>query len=150
MTMMATIQAAERSHLGEIIELLAELHGETPVLPPGEDLGAIFDAITRDPNRTLLVALEDSTVVGTLDVAIIANIGRGGRPWGVLENFVVAAGARERGVGSTLLAIAVDICRQASCYKVQLVSHRRHLNAVGFYKRSGFDAPVRGFRRYLG
>jgi GNAT superfamily N-acetyltransferase len=143
------VRAAERSELPEILELLSHLHEEPPPVGPPHSLLAVFEAILADPNRTLLIALQDETVVGTLDVTVIASVGRGGRPWGTLENFIVAAPKRGRGIGSALLGTAVEICRGANCYEIQLVSHSRHVGAARFYERSGFDAPVRGLRRYL-
>ncbi len=41
--------------------------------------------------------------------------------------------------------------RAAGCYKVQLLSHKRHSEdgAHAFYRAMGFEAEAEGFRRYL-
>jgi len=93
--------------------LLGQLHKRSP--PLDDTVRAAFDAVLRAPARLILVAQRDDRLVGTLDLFAIDNLTRGGRPWAGVENVVVDAGHRGRGVGGAMLSAAVSIARAARC-----------------------------------
>jgi GNAT superfamily N-acetyltransferase len=141
------IRRAGPGELGAVVALYEQLHDHSP--PRDERHEAAFAEILVSPGRAILVAQLGDALVGTLDLFIVTNLTRGAMPWAGIENFVVDSAHRGRGIGDAMLEAAVSIAREAGCYKVQLISHEVHAPAHVFYAQRGFDAPVRGFRRYL-
>ena len=74
----------------------------------------------RTPGRTVLLALIDGDVVGALDVPVVADAARAGRPSMLVEDVVVDAAHRGHGVGRAVLEAAVRQARSEDCYEVQL------------------------------
>jgi GNAT superfamily N-acetyltransferase len=95
------------------------------------------------------VARLDGRPVGTVDLLVVENLTHGGQPWAIVENVVVDAAARRLGVGRALMAEAERLSREASCYKLQLLSHQRRTWAHEFYRRLGYEETARGFRLHL-
>lgn len=144
------VRRAESDDLPGLLALLSQLH-EEEMSPPlaDEDLTSTFAEILMSQTRAVLIASCGDGIVGTLDLFVMANLTRGGRPWAGIENFVVDEAHRRQGIGAALITVAADIARAAGCYKLQLVSHHKRDAAHELYTRSGFTAPVRGYRRYL-
>jgi GNAT superfamily N-acetyltransferase len=143
------IRRADGGDLSAIAALLTQMHEEDEPINP-KSLAAVFDDILLEPNRAILV-LEDvqNGILGTLDLFILDNMTRAGRPWAGIENLVVDERWRGRGLGRQLLEVAFDLARTAGCYKVQLISHARRDAAHALYQSVGMDAPVNGYRIYL-
>jgi GNAT superfamily N-acetyltransferase len=110
---------------------------------------AAFGRILADRRRMMLVATRHGRLVGTLDVVLVDNVTHGGAPWVGVENVVADPDERRSGVGRALMDGAFALARGAGCYKVQLLSGAHRAETHRFYEAMGFDAPVRGFRRYL-
>ncbi|MEU8423186.1 GNAT family N-acetyltransferase [Micromonospora sp. NPDC048835] len=91
--------------------------------------------------RRLLLAVAGETVVGTLDTLVAPNLTHGARPYMVVENVVVAAGWRRRGVARALMLAALDDAAAAGCYKVQLVSNATRTDAIASTRPSGSRSP---------
>jgi GNAT superfamily N-acetyltransferase len=142
------IRGATSDDLPAVLGLLSQMH-DKPAGGQAHGLEATFRQILASPSRTLLLAVQGDLAVGTLDLFVMANLTRGGRPWAGIENLVVDAGHRRQGIGSALIDVAIDLARQLDCYKLQLVSHERRAAAHDLYRRAEFDAPVHGYRRYL-
>jgi GNAT superfamily N-acetyltransferase len=141
------VRAAERDDLPALLRLYRELHAEDPVV--GEARAeAVWEQMGAQPGRTVLVADDGGEVVGTIDTFVAANLTRGARPILFVENVVVAAAHRRRGVGRLLLDAAKEIARAEGCYKIQLLS-AADPPAPAFYESNGFRAIARGFRLYL-
>ncbi len=88
---------------------------------------------------------------GTAAMLLMPHLTYDCRPSAILEAVVVAYPHRRRGVASLLLQRALEDARAASCYKVQLLSHKRHADdgAHELYRSLGFSAEAEGFRLYL-
>jgi GNAT superfamily N-acetyltransferase len=142
------VRCAESEDFEQVLALLSQMHLNDRVRS-SDALAATFAAMVDSPSRALLVATEAGAVVGTLDLFAIENLTHGGRPWAGVENVVVDAGHRRRGIGGALMEAAIALATAAGCYKLQLVSHDRRDAAHGLYVAAGLDAPVRGYRRYL-
>jgi GNAT superfamily N-acetyltransferase len=143
------VRRATERDLPGILLLLSQMHDDEPPLQRTDELNEIFAEILRCFERAILVAVRDDAVLGTLDLFVVANLTRGGRPWAGVENVVVDEAHRGQGIGRLLLDVAVDAARSSGCYKLQLVSHTKRDAAHALYRSAGFDAPVSGYRRYL-
>jgi len=141
------IRSARHEDFPAVFSVLSQMHKEASLDEDSSETA--FCEILESPSRVILVAVESGTVVATLDLFIMANMTRGGRPWAGIENLVVDAEHRRAGIGKALMEVAVDLAREQGCYKLQLVSHQRRNVAHDLYRQIGFDAPVHGYRRYL-
>ncbi len=67
------------------------------------------------------------------------NLAHLGAPSGVVEDVVVRAAERGRGVGKTMLQHAMAECRREGCYKLAVSANRKRTAAHGFYESLGFE-----------
>lgn len=109
------------------------------------------EALRSDPASLLLVAEVGGEVRGTVFLTLCADVMFGERPYGLLENFVVAPSARGQGVGTQLLSHAEALCRERGCTKVMLLSGVGREGAHRLFERLGYSGQLsRGFKKYLG
>jgi predicted N-acetyltransferase YhbS len=142
------VRKANVADIPRIFELYEELTEEVQDISP-EMVNQVFTEIDSSPRQELLVAQDNDLVVGTLFVQITPNLSHGARPWAVLENLVVDSRYRRKGTGRLLIEYAFTRCREAGCYKVQLLSHKNRLGAHQFYRSLGFEEAALGFRFYF-
>lgn len=128
-----------------LYDQLAEGFGHHPAAPASAE--AILAEISAQPDRTLLVAVCDGEVAGTVDLALVRpSLTHGGQPWAAVENVVVDRRARRRGAGRALMEEAIRRAREAGCHRVQLLSNNRRTEAHAFYRALGFESSAQGFR----
>ena len=111
---------------------------EDPALPLDPGYLAAFAAIDADPNQRLIVAEQDDAIVGTLQLAFLPGLSYKGAWRGQIEAVRIAAAVRGRGLGTTLIAWAIDCCRDRGCRIVQLSSNAERTRAHAFYRQLGF------------
>jgi GNAT superfamily N-acetyltransferase len=143
-----TTRAATESDLPALLALYAELHPDDPPLTEDAALRT-WHAIDGQAGRTILVAELADAVVGTVDCSVLPNLTRGAAPFLLIENVVVDAAHRRRGVGARLMGAAVALARSAGCYKAQLLSATSRADAHAFYESGGFRPTAAGYRLYL-
>jgi GNAT superfamily N-acetyltransferase len=137
--------------LDSLLGLYEQLTGplDEPVPEPPPEPREVIAKIIADPARSLLVAELDGPLVGTVDVLIAPNLTHHAQPWALVENVVVADDARRRGAGRALMLRAIEIAREAGCYKVNLISGNERTGAHEFYRSLGFEEVGQGFKTYL-
>jgi GNAT superfamily N-acetyltransferase len=148
LTRMNVVRRAIPRDIPRILELYEELMEEKQNVS-GDTLRKVFDEATALPGQFFLVAEKDGFVAGTLFVQIIPNLSHDARPWGAMENMVVDRRYHRQGIGRLLMEYALDRCREAGCFKVQLLSHKKRLVAHRFYRDLGFEESALGFRLYF-
>jgi ribosomal protein S18 acetylase RimI-like enzyme len=143
-----TIRRARRDDVPAIVALLADdplgAHREHP-----DDLAtylAAFDAIASDPHQILVVAEQDSAVVGTLQLSLLPGLSHQGSLRGQIEAVRVAARLRGDGLGARLIQWAIDEARDRGARLVQLTSDLSRTDAHRFYERLGFRHTHAGFK----
>ena len=102
------------------------------VSSPSDEL--IKQVIDSDASR-LLVASEAGFVLGMLTI-VIFPISSGTRAW--IEDVVVDAPCRGKGVGEALIREALALARREDARTVNLASRPSRLAAIRLYKRIGF------------
>ncbi len=142
------IRPATEADLPAILALYGELNPTDPPLAAGHAL-AVWRRIEGSPGRTILLAEVDGAAAGTVDCAIHQNLTRGGRPFMVIENVVVAQSHRRQGVGSRIFEAVIELAIREDCYKVQLISRSDRVAAHAFYESCGLKAVAEGYRRYF-
>jgi len=145
-----TIREASAADLENLVGLVGQLR-EPPKVERGEreDYARALAEIVNDPGSTLLLAEADGRAVGALALYICPNLSHGGDPFAVIENVIVDAGTRRRGVGAALMREAIARARAVGCFKILLTSNNERTEAHRFYRRLGFCETHRAFHLYL-
>lgn len=150
---MASIRDATEEDLPRIVELLAQLSLEGPredVGPPlPETYRKAFRDVLADAKQRQLVLEDGGRIVGLTTLIIVPNLSHQGRPWAQVENVVVDEERRSSGLGEHLMRHAIDLAREAGCYKLVLTSSKQRADAHRFYDRLGFRATHEGYRHDL-
>lgn len=149
-----TVRDATRADVPRIVALyltdeLGRKHGEGSLSGVEPGYYAAFDAITADARNRLLAAVGDGVVAGSFQLTYIPDMNAGGREVVLIENVIVDAAYRNRGVGSSMMRWAIDDARARGCYRVSLMSRNVRTDAHRFYARLGFEAGSTGFKLYL-
>jgi GNAT superfamily N-acetyltransferase len=111
----------------------------------------MWSRIARTPDVTVYLAESGGQPVGTACLSILPTITYDCRPTAFIEAVVVRYDHRRRGVAGLMIGCALDAARRESCFKVQLLTHKRHATdgAHDLYRSLGFEAEAEGFRLYL-
>lgn len=141
----AIIRAAVEHDLPEVLSLYRQLHPHDPPLET-TDAERVWSHLLASGFTTVIVAQTAELLVASCTLAIVPNLSRGGRPYGVIENVVTHDGYRRHGLGRRVLARALEIGWQADCYKVLLATGSKRESTLRFYEGAGFE---RGGKTYF-
>ena len=146
-----SVRPAEPGDLRSVVGVLARRPdaAHAPVSPRHQ---AMWDRMLATPDLTVYVAESDAgEIVGTTSLLVLPNLTYDCRSTAFFEPMVVAEAHRRRGVGRLLVDRVLDDARAAGCWKVQVISHKRHAEdgAYAFYESLGFQGEATGFRLYL-
>lgn len=115
-----------------------------------DELNHLWKEIYNDPNLFYIVIDNGEKLISTCTLAIIKNLTRNARPYGLIENVVTHPEYRNQGNGTRVLQKAVEICRENNCYKVMLLTGSKEEITLNFYEKAGFDRGAKtGFYRRL-
>lgn len=90
----------------------------------------------------------DGKIVWTLSLSICLNAGK--NPYAMLENFCVLDSYRWIWVGSALIQEAENTARMFDCYKIVLLSNKKHTDFHQVYTKFGFENETTfWFKKYL-
>jgi GNAT superfamily N-acetyltransferase len=149
----ASPYAVRKASAGDLLAVV-RLYQRAPDLPADRLSGAqraMWDRMLATSDLTVYVAETGQQAVGTASLLVMPHITYDCHPTAFVEAMVVAAAHRRHGVGRMLLERLLEDARAASCRKVQLLTHKRHVadGAHDFYRSLGFVAEAEGFRLYL-
>jgi ribosomal protein S18 acetylase RimI-like enzyme len=93
-------------------------------------------ALLGDPATTLIVAIDDETIVAAATVVVYTT-----PAWvkARIEDVVVDEAARGRGIGEALINECLNVARKRGASVVELQSARRREAANRLYPRMGFE-----------
>jgi len=143
--MEALVRVATESDLPGVLDLYRHLHSDDPRLDAAH-AERVWSTLLTSSLMTVVVAHAAETLVSSCTLAIVPNLSRGGRSYGAIENVVTHANYRQRGLGQRVLAFALDLARQADCYKVHLATGSKRESTLRFYQNAGFH---RGGKTYF-
>ena len=132
------IREAEQIDLQAILNLYAQPDMDDGEIISIERAKEIFDNLKRYPYYKVFVAVTEKKIVGTFELLVMDNLAHQGSPSAIIEDMVVSAEYRRRGIGSKMIEFAVERCREIGCYKVALSSNLKRENAHKFYESLGF------------
>ena len=147
--MNAHIDSAGADDLDAMADLLAELFAlESDFTPRREKQLAGLRLILDDPSIGQLFVLRvDGRVAGMANALLTVSTAEGRRVV-LLEDVIVGAAYRGRGLGRALVEHVVAWARAAGLPRVTLLADRDNAAALAFYRRLGFDcSAMRVLRR---
>jgi GNAT superfamily N-acetyltransferase len=139
-----------KNELPKLLDLYQHLHeeGDAP-LPPQGQLEALWGEIAANPMLYYFVGEVYGQLVCSCTLAIIPNLTRGARPYGLIENVVTHRDYRRRGFATQILRHALHVAWDQNCYKVMLLTGRKDEATLKFYEKAGFKCDVKtGFVAY--
>ncbi len=147
----ATIERLDATTFKVALPLLATQLGEHGIeLLPSDLEGAVRGLVSVEGRGAVLVARDAERVVGVAVVSYLWTLEHGGcAAW--LDELYVLPAERGRGLGSALLAAAVETATAAGAIALDLEVEASHLRAAGLYLRNNFKRlPRERFSRPLG
>lgn len=130
---MRIYEATEPSDL--LAEAFARLLPQLSERMTAPDREAVARIVASPATRQLVAAAEDGRIVGLLSVALY-DVPSGRKAW--IEDVVVDAATRGRGIGEALVREALALARREGVARVMLTSNATRRAAHRLYERMGF------------
>jgi GNAT superfamily N-acetyltransferase len=140
------IRPAAKPDLPQVLLLYAQPGLDDGTVLPVEEAQRIFDRFARYPDYALYVTELDGRIVGTFALLVMDNLAHMGAPSAIVEDVVVDAAHRGKGIGRAMMAHAIEVCRSKGCYKMALSSNLKREKAHAFYDSLGFERHGYSFR----
>ena len=130
---------ARLEDLPQLVELLGILFArEHELTPDAEKQARALRLILGDPSiGHIYVARDGARVLGMVNIQRTVSTAEGG-PAAHLEDFVVRAELRGKGIGSRLMRYAIEQSRQEGLLRLILLTDGDNVNAQRLYERAGF------------
>ncbi|WP_254664084.1 GNAT family N-acetyltransferase [Paenibacillus sp. HGF5] len=132
-----SVRYIHRNELDQLLLLYKYLNADDPELNIYE-IQDHWREIMNDKLMKIIVVEHEGKLVSSCVLAIISNLTRGARPYGLIENVVTHSDYRKNGYGKLVLQKAVEIARENDCYKVMLMTSSRMEGTQSFYESCGF------------
>ncbi|MEY8876047.1 MAG: GNAT family N-acetyltransferase [Leptothrix sp. (in: b-proteobacteria)] len=141
------VRLATPADIPALCELLAVLFSQEAEFVPDRAAQArgLAHVVAQPAVGEVLVACEAAATTDRADGALLGMVGllytvstALGARVALLEDMVVAPSARGAGVGTALLARAVEQARAQGCARITLLTDGGNLHAQRFYVRQGF------------
>jgi N-acetylglutamate synthase-like GNAT family acetyltransferase len=136
----AKIRNAQSDDLDALVELLDELISVEADFAVDADrqrkgLSLLLDGCRK--HRCVKVAEADGQVVGMCTAQTLISTAEGG-PVALVEDMVVSAGYRRKGIGRQLIYSIEAWARQHGMTRLQLLADRTNFSALDFYDKIGW------------
>lgn len=145
-----TVRLIRYDELNKLLDLYKVLNPDDPDVGASESLTPLWNEIFASPHLYYLVFEKDGEIVSSCTLAIIQNLTRNLRPYGLIENVVTHFDFRKRGYGTRVLHQAIEIAKENNCYKLMLLTGSKKDETLSFYEKAGFVRGIKtGFSIYL-
>ena len=123
---------------------------EDPDVYENEELEGIWKSIYNDKNLYYIVVKIDGKIVSSCNIAIIKNLTRNLRSYGLIENVITDSNYRKKGHATKALNMAIEIAKDNDCYKIMLLTGSKEKETLKFYEQIGFIRGIKiGFIKNL-
>jgi GNAT superfamily N-acetyltransferase len=129
------IRRARESDARAVTALLAQL--DYPF--EAEAVAPALAQVVADPAHAAFAAEEDGDVVGFVNANFRPQLHHLA-PVGTIDELVVDASSRDRGIGERLVEAVLEEARRRGADVVEVMTHERRERARAFYRRCGFEA----------
>jgi GNAT superfamily N-acetyltransferase len=134
------IRPLAQNDLPALLHLYRDLHSSDEPLPSGDAIERVWTEVLATGRYVYFGGFVEASLVSSCTIAVIPNLTRGCRPYGLIENVVTTAAHRRRGHGTAVLNAALAYAWDVGCYKVMLMTGRKDEETLRFYSSAGFDA----------
>jgi GNAT superfamily N-acetyltransferase len=136
---MPTIAKATLEDIPQLCGLLTLLFTQEADFKPdtGKQSAGLREIIEHPEVGAILVLRDGSTLVGMVNVLYTISTACGGRV-AIVEDMIVRPEKRSGGLGSSLLASAIELAQTEGCLRITLLTDRTNGSAIRFYQRHGF------------
>src|SRR5699024_2393222 len=97
----------------------------------------------------ILLAIEDETVIGCMQLTIIPGLAKLGMKRAQIEGVRVDKNYRGKKIGEALFREAIAISKSEGCGLVQLTTDKERIDAHRFYEKLGFTSSHEGMKLNL-
>jgi GNAT superfamily N-acetyltransferase len=129
--------------------LLAQLAEPGTVGPDVAQAATLLARIQSSPDHRIYLAECAGEPAGAYALLIMTSLAHPGRPAAIVEDVVVDAAQRGRGIGRQMMADAIARARARHCYKLALSSNAQRSDAHRFYETLGFERHGLSFAVFL-
>jgi len=133
------LRYAELDDLSQILELYKNLNPDDIPIDSSQAQQIWKDSVNRNIIK-YIVAVDSTKIIATCNIAIILNLTRSGRPYGIIENVITDNSYRRQGIGKSIIGKAIEYAKENNCYKVVLLSSSKRKEAHQFYESIGFNS----------
>ena len=140
---------ADHNDLGAILRLYQEAQIDDSESLALSDAQTLFSRMKSYPNYHLYVAEEAQQIIGSFALLIMDNLGHRGTPSAIVEDVAVHPGYQRQGIGKDMMQFAIQLSRDAGCYKIVLSSNLKREKAHAFYEALGFEKHGYSYRLNL-
>jgi GNAT superfamily N-acetyltransferase len=148
-----SFRLAVREDLADIVRMLADdglgSQRERSEEPLPDSYYSAFEQIENDTNHELIVAESNGRLIGTLHLMFLPSISYQGGLRAQVESVRVDREYQNKGIGSKMMAWAIERARVRGAHLVQLTTHKSREDAHRFYERLGFKGSHLGMKLSL-
>ena len=101
-----------------------------------------------DPQKTILVAKQDSKIVGLVSIIFLKRLNRVKLEMYIPE-LIVTKEFRYSGIGKKLIQYCIDLAKKKDCYRIRLESGNQRKESHKFYKCLGFEQSALSFTKHV-
>ena len=134
-------EVAKREDIPGILELYNQ-YFENNISPYDishmEEENKAWDNIENN-NIKYFLAKDDQKIIGSCFICIIPCLIFKGKSIGFIEHVIVDENYRRKGVGTTLMEMAIKYSKENNCYKIILQSGKKRTEGHKLYEKMGFD-----------
>src|SRR5262245_9848190 len=143
-------RVATESDLPAIVRMLADdflgSQRERHEDPLPESYTKAFREIDDDQNNELIVAENNSEIVGTLQLTYTPSMSFQGGKRGTVESVRVDEKLRGQGIGRKMMQWAIERGKEKGCVSMQLTTNNDRTDAHRFYESLGFSKTHIGMK----
>lgn len=147
------IRKAKIEDLNEIVRLLSDdilgSKRENYNIPLPTEYLVAFKRIDEDENQLLIVAEEESKIIGNLQLSFIQYLTYKGGIRAQIEGVRVSNKYRGKGVGRKMIEYAISEAKERKAHLIQLTTDKKRPKALEFYKSIGFIDSHEGMKLHL-
>jgi GNAT superfamily N-acetyltransferase len=138
---MYRIEPAALEHLPQLADLLEELFSMEPDFQPDREkqLGGLRQIIEDPRIGWILTAREGKSVIAMVNLLFTISTAQGGRVV-LMEDLIVRASHRGKGVGSQLLKQVIEFAGDRGASRITVLTGGDNAGAKRFYQKHGFQA----------
>ncbi|MEO9871094.1 N-acetyltransferase family protein [Ekhidna sp.] len=118
-------------------------------IPLPEKYFAAFDLISQDTNQNLIVAEDESGIIGTAQLSFIQYLTYQGGIRAQIEAVRVRIDKRGSGLGEELFLWMIAHAKNQGAHLLQLTTDKQRPDALRFYEKLGFKSSHQGMKMHF-